>query len=1079
MPMLAMADRQARRPERLPLSFAQRRLWFLYRLEGPGGAYNAPLAVRLSGKLDREALEAALQDVLVRHAALRTVFLEADGQPYQELVPGDRTSLALQPGEAGDVGEAGLAAALADAARRGFDLSRELPVRARLFRVSVDDHVLLVVTHRIAVDGWSLRTLGHDLGVAYAARCAGREPPWAPSRVQYADYALSQHELLSGEGDQNGLISTQVAYWTSALAGLPADLAVPADRPRPAVTSHRGGSVPLRLDAELHARLLDLARRSETTLFTMLQAGLAALLTRFGAGTDIPVGSQVPGRTDEMPDDVVGCFANTLVLRTDTSGDPSFLELLGRIREVDRQAYMHKDVPFEYLVQVLNPARSMARHPLFQIMLALESTPAVTHFAGLWAEPVLVDLATATLDLSFSLTERVGADGTPAGLSGDLVYAADLFGRDTAAMIATRLVRLLSTAAADPELPVGQLELLSSAERRGLLVAGSGPVAQVVEAGVAELFAAQAARSPDAVAVVSGDSALTYRELAARSKRLAGYLMRGGVGPDVLVGLCAEPGMEMVTGLLGILAAGGAYVPIDPGYPVERVAFMLQDCGVSLVLTLERLRDRPPVDCLDLICLDTEWDAIATGADDIRLPAAHPASLAYVTYTSGSTGTPKGVAVTNRNIVNLISDRCWHNGNHGRMLFHSPYSFDASTYELWVPLLSGGRVVMATESRIDAIDLEYTIAKNDVTAAYFTTALFEVMSQEAIRGLGQLREIWTGGDVISAAAIQRVLDKCPDTTVMHAYGPTETTVFCSFQPFGAARRQVTALTLGYPMDNTRMYLLDGRLRPTPPGATGEIYLAGEGVAREYLKRPGLAAGRFVADPFGSPGARMYRTGDVARRRADSELEFIGRADDQVKVRGFRVEPGEVEAVLAQHPMVGRVVVVAREDNPGDKRLVAYVVPTARAQVNAGELREFARESLPDYLVPSVFAVVGRLPLTPNGKLDRRALPPPGKHRESGREHVAPRTRAEKAVARMWSQVLGARQVGLHDSFFELGGDSYLAVQALSRLETLFQVEIPVRAIFQYPAIADLLDELRTIVTRAKTKQEQRKVGSSA
>lgn len=1069
----AMADRRAR-SGRVPLSSAQRRLWFLYRLEGVGATYNVPLAIRLPGKLNREALEAALQDIVVRHAAIRTVFREVDGQPYQELVPDDCAGLALQPGQAGesgDVGEAGLAATLADAARRGFDLTRELPVRAWLFQVSADDHVLLLVTHRIAADGWSLRTLGRDLAVAYSARCADLEPPWAPLPLQYADYALSQHELLNGEGDQNGLVSTQVAYWTSALAGLPTDLPLPADRPRPPVTSHRGGSVPLRFDSGLHGRLLDLARRGETTLFMVLQAGLAALLTRFGAGTDIPVGSTIPGRTGEIPDDVVGCFANTLVLRTATSGDPGFQDLLGRIREVDREAYTHRDVPFEYLVQVLNPARSMARHPLFQTMLALEAASVGTHFAGLRAEPVPVDLATATLDLSFSLTEHVGADGTAKGLSGVLVYAADLFDRDTAAMMATRLARLLSAAAADPGLPVGQLELLSSAERRGLLAAGNGPAAQVAEAGVAELFAAQAARNPDAVAVVSGDSALTYRELAARSKRIAGYLMRRGVGPDVLVGLCVEPGMEMVTGLLGILAAGGAYMPIDPGYPAERVAFMLQDCAIPLVLTLERLREHVPADCLDVICLDTGWDAIATGADDMGLSPAHPGSLAYVTYTSGSTGTPKGVAVTNRNIVNLISDRRWHNGNHGRVLFHSPYSFDASTYELWVPLLSGGRVVMATESRADAVDLEYTIIKNDVTAAYFTTALFELMSQEAMGGLRQLREIWTGGDVISAAAIQRVLDTCPGTTVMHAYGPTETTVFCSFQPFGAARRRVTALTFGYPMDNTRMYLLDGRLRCTPLRAEGEIYLAGEGVAREYLKRPAITAGRFVADPFGPAGARMYRTGDLARRRADGELEFMGRADDQVKVRGFRVEPGEVEAVLAQHPTVGRVVVVAREDKPGDKRLVAYVVPTARGQVNAAELREFARGSLPDYLVPSVYEAVGRLPLTPNGKLDRRALPPPGARRESGRDDEAPRTGAEKAVARVWSQVLGARWIGIHDSFFELGGDSYLAVQALSRLEALFQVGIPIRAIFQYQTIADLLDELRVIVARTNTKQE--------
>jgi amino acid adenylation domain-containing protein len=1072
--MLAAADQQAR-PERVPLSFAQRRFWFLYRLEGPGATYNIPLAIRLPGRLNCGALGAALQDVLVRHAALRTVFGEVDGQPYQELVPADRACLALQPEEAresGDVGEGWLAAALADAARRGFDLSRELPVRAWLLPVSVDDHVLLVLTHHIAADGWSLRTLGRDLAVAYAARCAGREPRWVPLPVRFADHVLSQHKLLSGEGDRSGLISTQVAYWTSALAGLPADLAVPADRPRPAVTSHRGGSVPLWLDAELHARLLDLVRGSETTLFMVLQAGLAALLTRLGAGTDIPLGSQVPGRAGEMSDDVVGCFANTLVLRMDTSGDPGFKELLGRIRAVDREACTHKDVPFEYLVRVLNPARSMARHPLFQIMLALESTPVMTHFADLRAELVLLDLGTATLDLSFSLSERVGADGIPAGVSGTLVYAADLFGGDTAAMIATRFARLLSTAAADPELPVGQLELLSSAERRELLAAGSGPVAQVVAAGVAELFAAAAARAPDAVAVVRGDSALTYQELAARSSRLARYLRRRGVGPDVLVALCVEPGMEMIAGLLGILAAGGAYVPVDPGYPAERIAFMLADCCPRLVLAVRRLRDRVPIGDWAVVSLDEDWDALPDGQDSLPLPVTNPASLAYVIYTSGSTGVPKGVAVTQRNVVNLISDQYWRNGNHHRVLLHSPFSFDASTYELWVPLLSGGRVIMAAESRVDAVDLDNAIARDDVTVAYFTTALLEVMAQEALDVLGRLREVWAGGDVLSPGALQRILDECPDTVVVHEYGPTETTVFCSFQRFGEAQRQVGVQTLGDPMDNVRTYLLDERLRLTPRGPIGDIYVAGTGVAREYLKRPGLTATRFVADPFGGPGARMYRTGDLARWGAVGQLEFAGRADDQVKVRGFRVEPAEVEAVLARHPTVGQAAVVARQDQAGDKRLIGYVVPAGTGEADVGSLRDYAREHLPDYLVPSVFVVIGRLPLTPNGKLDRRALPPPsGIDHECGQGYAAPRTRAEKAVARVWSQVLGAQRIGIRDSFFELGGDSYRALEALSRLEALFQAEIPVRTIFKHQTIADLLDQLRTIVARAKTKQE--------
>lgn len=1050
-----MAETQS---ELVPLSQAQRRLWFLYRLAGPSPAYNLPLAIRLSGKLDRQALDAALRDVLERHAALRTVCREVEGQPYKELLRDERARLTLQQGQAV---EASLPVTLTHAARQGFDLTRELPVRASLFTLSPDGHVLLVVLHRIAADEWSLRPLARDLAVAFTARRTGRELPWSPL------------PLASDQADPKAAFPAQVAYWKSALADLPAELALPADRPRPSVATYQGGSVPLWLDADLHVRLLDLGRESDADLFMVLQAGFTALLTRLGAGTDIPVGTRIAGRRDGELDDAVGCFANALVLRTDTSGDPSFLTLLGRVRKVNREARAHQNVPFEYLVDMLGPPRSMARHPLFQVTLAIEdSGQEGPRFAGLTAEPVPVDLATATVDLSFSLTSHAAADGTPAGVSGDLIYAADRFGRDTAAMIAACLARLLTAAIADAESPVGELEILSSDERRGLLAAGTGAVTEVVGAGVAELFAATAADSPDAVALVHDGSALTYQELAARSWRLARCLCRQGVGPDVLVGLCVEPGMEMIIGLLGILAAGGAYVPVDPGYPAERIAFMLEDCDPPLVLTVGQLRDRLPTGDWAVISLDEDWAAMPGGQDEIPLPVTHPASLAYVVYTSGSTGIPKGVAVTHRNVVNLISDRYWRNGNHQRVLLHSPYSFDASTYELWVPLLSGGRVVIAADTWVDASGLDSVIAKNDVTVAYFTTALLEVMAQEATGVLGQLREIWAGGDVLSPTALQRVLDDCPDTAVIHEYGPTETTVFCSFQRFGETQRRVSVQTLGAPMDNVKMYLLDDRLGLTPPGTVGDIYLAGEGVAREYLKRPGLTATRFVADPFGGGGARMYRTGDLARWGSVGQLEFVGRADNQVKVRGFRVEPGEVEIVLARHPMVGQAAVVARADRAGDKRLVGYVVPTGTGEADLRELRDFAREHLPDYLVPSVFVVVDRLPLTPIGKLDRRALPvPSGTEPERGRGYTAPRTRAEEMVARVWSTALGASRVGIHDSFFDLGGDSYLALQVMSRLQALLRTEIPIRAIFQFPTIADLVDEIKNFVGSAKANKK--------
>jgi amino acid adenylation domain-containing protein len=622
---------------------------------------------------------------------------------------------------------------------------------------------------------------------------------------------------------------------------------------------------------------------------------------------------------------------------------------------------------------------------------------------------------------------------------------------------------------------VNELDILSSAERSELLTAGAGAVTQVTDSDVAGLFTA-AARSPDTVAVVHGDSALTYRELAERSRQLAQFLHRRGVGPDVLVGLCVEPGMEMIIGVLGVLAAGGAYVPLDPGYPGERIAFMLRDCDPALVLTVARLRDRLPAGDWAVVSLDETGKGTAQGHDDVLPHTPHPSSLAYVIYTSGSTGTPKGVAVTHRNVVNLVSDRYWGNGNHQRTLLHSPFSFDASTYELWVPLLSGGRVVIAPENRGDISELNDTLARHGVTVAYFTTALLEVMAHEAVSVLRQLREVWAGGDVLSPVALQRVLDECPDTTVVHEYGPTETTVFCSFQRFGEGQRQVGVQTLGDPMDNVRMYLLDDRLRLTPPGAIGDLYLGGEGVAREYLKRRVLSATRFVADPFCGRGARMYRTGDLARWGSTGQLEFAGRADNQVKVRGFRVEPGEVETVVASHPAVGQVAVAAQEDPAGDKCLVAYVVPTGASELDVRALRDFAREHLPEHLVPSLFMIVHRLPLTPSGKLDRRALPPlPGTHEDHGQAHAAPRTRAEERVAQVWRESLGVSKVGIYDSFFDLGGDSHLALQVMSRLQTLFRVEIPIRAIFQFPTIADLTVQMNAFVGSAGSLAHRNRV----
>ncbi|MFH7600552.1 AMP-binding protein, partial [Streptomyces racemochromogenes] len=828
------------RPERIPLSAAQRRLWFLNRLEGPNATYNVPLVLRLDGPLDAAALRAALGDLVARHESLRTLLTEEHGVPRQEILPADRARVDLH---VEDVTPAALETALGQAARYAFTLDAEPPVRATLFRHAPGRHALLLLIHHAAADGWSTGPLLRDLSQAYAARRGGHAPQWVPLTVQYADYALWQQEVLGSEDDPQSPLARQVGYWTSRLAGLPELIELPLDRPRPAVASHRGELIPFRIGTDAHQALKALARTTGTTVFMVVHAALAALLTRLGAGTDVPIGTAVAGRSDEALDDLVGFFVNTLVLRTDTSGDPSFRELLERVREVDLGAFAHQDVPFERLVEVVNPVRSLAHHPLFQVMLVQQDgADGSLALPGVTGRTEDLSAGVAKFDLVLSFQEDRD------GVGGNLGFATDLFDRATAQAVAERLVRVLEAVAADPEQPVGALAIVTEEERRTLLHTWNDTGRPVPAGSLPRLFAAQAARTPDAPALRLGPDTLSYAELDRRANRFAHRLIEEGVGPESRVALFLERSFDAVVAILGILKAGGMYVPLDVRYPASRLRVILDEAAITMVVT-----DRTDLE-LPHGARTLEPTADGRPDHDPGVPV-DAGQLAYAMFTSGSTGTPKGVAVTHGNIAALAVDGSFGGGAHQRVLLHSPLAFDASTYELWVPLLAGGEVIIAPPGEVDIDALKRMLDGEGLTAVFLTTALFNLLAEEPGNPLASLREVWTGGEAGSLTAMRHAVDHCPDTRVVHVYGPTESTTYATRHLVRRPYDYRGIPPIGGPMDNTTAYVLDARLQPVPVGVPGELYIGGAGLARGYLGRAAQTAGRFVAGPFGTPGGR--------------------------------------------------------------------------------------------------------------------------------------------------------------------------------------------------------------------------------
>ncbi|AYN39399.1 amino acid adenylation domain-containing protein [Streptomyces dangxiongensis] len=1045
------------RPEPLPLSHAQHRLWMVNAIEEPGALYNLPLATRLRGELDTEALRTALADVVARHEVLRTLHTERGGLPYQRI---------LDPAEARPglrvvtVAESALDGAVAAAVRHVFRLDAELPLRATLLTLGPDDHVLVLVLHHIAGDAWSMRPLVRDLAEAYAARRTGSAPQWAPLPVQYADYALWQRELLGDVRDPDSEAARQAAYWKDALAGLPDVLELPAARPRPAEASHRGGLVPFEVDGALHRELLAMARSGRVTLFMVLQAALAALLTRLGAGTDIPLGTPVAGRTDDAADDLVGFFVNTLVLRADTSGDPTFRELLDRVRETDLTAYAHQDLPFEQLVRELGVERSLARHPLFQVMLVLDAFQRDgAALDGLTAEgvarPDTGEHGTAKFDLSLRVTEHRGPDGEPAGLTGTLAYATDLFDRPTAEAMTARFTRLLEEVAAAPHRALGDLDIPTL--EKELQTGPHDGTEEALGSLIPRMIEEQVARTPDAPAVAGVGGTLTYAELNERANRLARLLIRQGAGPERVVALMVPRSPDMVVAVLAVLKSGAAYLPLDSEYPADRIAYMLGDAAPALALTTTAVRDRlPAAPGATRIVLDepaTRAALAGLAADDLtdtdRTASLTPRTPAYVIYTSGSTGRPKGVVVEHRGIPNLVRARIepYAMGPGSRVLQFASLSFDAALSEICTPLSCGACLVLGPADMLDQVaELPELIRAHGVTHATLPPAVLTRLPEDA---LPSVRTLVIAGEAPPDGLVARW---AAGRAMFNCYGPTETTVSCTMAGPLPARHGVPPI--GRALPNLRVHVLDDRLAPVADGEPGELYVAGAGVARGYLGRPALTGERFVADPFGPAGTRMYRTGDVVRRRPDGELEFVGRADGQVKIRGLRVELGEVEAALAACPGVGQAVAAVREDEPGRPRLVGYLAAAPGTGLDTTAVRARLAEALPEYMVPSALVVLDRIPLTVNGKIDRAALPAPAASAGPAGTDGAPRTAREEVLCRVMAEVLGLPRVGTRDNFFALGGDSITALQVASRAREAGLAVSP-RDMFRHQTVAGL------------------------
>ncbi|NLU79281.1 amino acid adenylation domain-containing protein [Micromonospora sp. HNM0581] len=1013
----------------IPLSFAQRRYWYLHQLEG-GETWNMSAALRLTGELDLPAMDAAIRDVVERHEILRTTYVVNDqGEPYQRVLPAGEARVTtpvieVSPGE--------VAGAVDTAVAHPFDLATEIPFRASVIRSSPRDHVLVLAIHHIATDGSSSFPLARDLATAYTARRAGRAPRFTPLPVQYKDFTLWQREVLGDLKDPNSLAAAQLEYWRKELAGVPQPLNLPLDRPRSADLSTDGDAVAFVVRSAVTAGLERLAAERGMTMSMIVQAALAVLLCKLGGGEDVPIGSPIAGRTDEALADLVGCFVNNLVLRVDLSGDPTFLDVLAQVRNKALTAYEHQDVPFDVLVEEINPDRSATYRPMFQVMCGWQNfARPVLDFPGLTAEFQQALTTKAMVDLFFSMT----LDDAAGVLYGDIQYGTRLFDRDTVEAMAARFVRVLEQLVADPTRCVGDVDVLDAPERDRLLVRVNDTAEPTLEGGLLAAVRRRVQETPQAPAVLTENASLTYHELDVRSNQLAHWLVERGVRAESVVAVCLPRTANLVVALLAVVKAGGAYVPLDPEHPRSRIDHILAQARPVLVLDHEALSG---LDCSGY-------------PDHPPTVVVHPGNTQYVIYTSGSTGAPKGVTIPRSAVANFLASvqRRFPLSPGERMLFSTTVSFDMANTELYLPFVAGATMVMAARETVtDPAAVLAFIRRNRVSVVQATPGFWQMLlahEPDAARGL----RIITGAEAVPARLAETLAGQASE--VGNWYGPSETTTWSTMAPLTSGK----PVAIGTPIGNTQVYLLDSRFCPVPRGVTAEVYIAGDGLARGYQGRSDLTAERFLSCPFGPAGSRMYRTGDLARWNRDGQLEYVARTDFQVKVRGFRIELGEIEHVLAAHPGVAQAAVVVRENPQGDRSIVGYVVPTSPdvgTEQLPAELVTYLRGRLPDYMVPGTLIPLTELPLTPNGKLDRRALPEEDTSRGSGRE---PRNSQERRLCAIFGDLLDREVVGVDEDFFALGGHSLLATRLSVRIRKEFGIEFPLRTIIKFPTVAEL------------------------
>ena len=1027
----AKAERIPRRIESgpAPLSFAQQRMWFLDQLEPESPLYNIHMGVELSGPLNVSVLQRSIAEILRRHESLRTTFTVIDNRPVQvinrnaifklpvnDLQELDETQRRLRVTEWAE-----------EDARRRFDLTKGPLLRANLLRLGKTEHVLLLTIHHIISDGWSVGVFVRELAALYEAYTGGCPSPLPELSIQYADFAGWQRDRLRGER-----LEEHLSYWRAQLTGAPSLLELPTDRPRPPVQSYSGGHETLLLSASLSRSLKDLSRREGATLFMTLLAAFSTLLYRYSGQRDILVGTPIANRNHAETESLIGFFVNTLVLRTRLSEQMTFRELLVQVREMALEAYAHQDLPFEKLVEELQPERSLSHSPVFQVMLDLQNEPMHDlELQGLHLTPLPFDSLMAKFDLVLTVGETDGR------LSGQLEYNTDLFDATTVSRMARHLEHLFEAAVSNPDEQVSRLRLLADNERRQILFDWNDTqVKNESDLCIHELFERQAAAKPEAVAMVLNDQRLTYQELNERANQLAHYLIRLGVGPESLAGICLERSIDAVVAILAVLKAGGAYLPLDPSYPRERLSRILADAGVQIVITEEYL--------------ERNADEIKTQVNADLNTTIDSENLAYVIYTSGSTGKPKGVLVSHRNLVHSTLVRFhYYQEPLNSFLLLSSFAFDSSVAGIFWTLSQGGMLVIPEEdSHQDPAHLAELIARHSISHLLGLPTLYELILREArVEQLTSLRTVIVAGESCPPELVERHAETLPQASLFNEYGPTEATVWSSVHhcDWPVGKRSVP---IGRPVANTQIYVLGPQLEPVPIGVTNEMYIGGDGVARGYLNHPDLTAERFVPDPFSvKPGARLYQTGDLARFLADGNIEYAGRNDFQVKLRGYRIELGEIELTLAQHRDVSEAVVLANE------RLTAYVVLNEVGTANAKQLKEFLRERLPEYMVPSSFVLLDALPLTTTGKVDRNALPTDQIGVDTEETYVAPRTALEQVLAGIFSEVLSLERAGVNDSFFDLGGHSLLATQVLSRVREALQLELPLRKLFKAPTVA--------------------------